>query len=94
MSKINGSSGGSGMDSRFVYFSDTLIALNREIANHPLLMSKLDMLPQPADFELRMAAVAAYAGIVVDGYFSAEGIDKLAEACIEKLRKARTIILN
>lgn len=90
MSKINGSSG----DSRFIYFSDTLIALNLEIANHPLLISKLEMLPQPADFELRLAAVAAYSGIIVDGYFSSEGVDKLAEACIERLRKARTIILN
>ena len=90
MSEISGGSG----DSRYTFFSDELIALNREIANHPLLMSKLEMLPQPAEFELSMAAIAAYSGIVVDGYFTQEGINKLAETCIERLRKARTIILN
>ena len=69
-----------------VMFSPVRQALNREIINHPTLMEKLRQQPT-AEFEIRLASIAAYCGIALDGEYRQEEIDKICALCLEELKK-------
>ncbi len=69
-----------------VMFSPVRTALNREIINHPTLMEKLRQQPT-AEFEIRLASIAAYCGIALDGEYRQGDIDKICALCLEELKK-------
>ena len=75
-----------------ILFSEERIALAQEVKNHPKLVEVLQgMDAGPDDWELRLAAIAHYCGIVVDGEYMPSELDKLADICYWRLRSRNTI---
>lgn len=72
------------------YFPEEFIALNREILNHPKLQQLLEKHPTN-EFEIRLAEVAAYCLIEVDGEFFPEDLQKLAALCLDRLQKMQGV---
>jgi len=75
------------------YFPEIFIELNKEIGYHPELLSLLAKHTN-GEFELILAEIAAYCKVEVDGEFTQEDLEKLAELCLKILHKKRTILLS
>ena len=84
-----------------VLLPEGLIALNVELATglHPKLAARLAN--HPADeWEIKLAEIASYCAVVLDGTYSAEEIDRLGFILAGRLEVLRelpapqTIILN
>lgn len=68
------------------FFPESFFQLQDEISFHPNL--QLLLAKHPADeFEIRMAEITAYCGIVLDGMYTMEDWDKICTACIGKLKQ-------
>lgn len=76
-----------------VMLHPALIALQKEIPLHPLLVEQLKEYPN-AGFGYLLGTVAAYVGIVCDGAYHAEDVYKLCDVCVRKLQEKRTIELS
>lgn len=74
-----------------VLFSEPRIALNREVANHPELMELLQKHPAN-EFEIRLAEIASYCEVILDGVYSQMELDKLCDILYKKLIQKRTPI--
>lgn len=74
----------------FTYFSESKVRLSEEIANHPDLCALVSKHPA-SEFELRLAEVAAYCEVALDGAYTPEDIDEICNRLYEKLRKVRMI---
>lgn len=61
-----------------VYFPDSYINLQKEIPNHPDLVKLLENQPNEL-FEVRLAEVAAYCGVILDGYYIPKQLEELCE---------------
>ena len=70
---------------RYDYFSEAEIALSKEIGNHPALMELLSKHP-PQEKEIRLAEIAAYCDVVLDGSYSEEEIERLCGILYRKLK--------
>jgi len=77
---------------RYDYFTESEIALSREIGNHPILMERLSKHP-PQEKEIRLAEVASYCDIVLDGTYSPDDLDRLCWVLWRKLKEKNTGIL-
>lgn len=75
------------------FFPEEFIRLQEEITHHPALMKLIANHP-PSEFELRMAEVAAYCGIILDDVYCERDFIKLAGLLITELRKARTELIQ
>ncbi len=76
-----------------VYFSDSRIALQEEVPKHPDLMERLA--DQPVDeFEIRLALIAGFCNILLDGHYTQEDIDGICEACVQELTKRRMPVID
>lgn len=79
------------------FFSESRIALNKELAQdgHESLWPLLAKYPA-TEFEMRLAEVAAYCEIILDGVYDAGEVDKLCEILTRKLYEKRTgvIVIN
>jgi len=79
-----------------VEFPMEAIELNIETSHHPELIKALNelLIEVPnADFYIRLARIAAYCGIVVDGEYYEEEIRGLCKLCTQRLQEMRTLIL-
>lgn len=76
-----------------VMLHPSLIALQKEIHQHPLLVEQLREHPN-AGFGFLIGTVAAFVGIVCDGAYTPEEIYKLCDTCVRKLQEKRTIDIN
>ena len=76
------------------YFPQERIALQEELA-HPAHQELWPLVAKhpPQEFELRLAEIAAYLGIVLDGYYSQEELNKLCDILTRKLYEKRTQIV-
>jgi len=72
------------------FFPEEYIQLNREITYHPALQALLAKHPEQ-EFELKLAEVAAYCFIEVDGEFTQEELRKLATLCIARLQQLQGV---
>lgn len=81
------------MPANLMFFSEELIELNREVAGHPDLVEKLHQQDSP-DMEVRLAVIAAYCNILLDGVYDSYDINKIAAKCIQILRARRTGIIT
>ena len=70
------------------FFSDSRIALNREVIEHPTLCELLSKHP-PQEFEIRLAEIAAYCDVVLDDWYTPADLDKLCDILWNKLREKR-----
>jgi len=74
------------------YFDPRRLALQQELLHHQELCKLVAKHP-PKEFELRLAEIAAYLGIVLDGDYSKEDLDRLCELLVARLYKKRSGIL-
>lgn len=74
------------------YFSSEKLGLQEEVSKHPELMRLLANHPA-AEFETKLAEIAAYCEVVLDGVYSPEAIDKLCDILTRKLYEKRTLII-
>lgn len=74
------------------FFPESYIALNQEVGNHPELCELLAKHP-PQEFEIRLAEIAAYCGVVLDGYYTPEDLEKLAHILVGKLKDKNCLII-
>ncbi len=73
------------------YFPEAAIALNEEIAkNHHELANLLAQYPN-RPLEVKVATVAAYCNIMVDGWFQENDLDKLIHLLLKKLKEKSTL---
>ena len=80
-----------------VMFPESFQELNKEITYHPKLQEMLSI-PENSnlDYQDKFALISIYAGVVLDGVYTAEDQIKLAEVLTQRLRKMRAeiILLN
>lgn len=70
------------------FFPQSFMDLQRELPNHPELVEHLQN--HPADeLELRLAEIASYCGVVLDGSYLPEELHKLAEILVKRLIAGR-----
>ena len=74
------------------YFPEELIALHREIQNHPPLL-KLLAEQEDKDVYIQILEIAAYCKILVAGEYTRDDMLNLCEMLTKKLMSMRTIIV-
>jgi len=73
----------------YEYYNPVFIALQQEIAHHPEL--RMNLSTHPGDkFEERLAEVAAYCEVLLDGYYTPERLVFVAEELLKILKSKRT----
>lgn len=75
-------------------FPPIMLELQREIKNHPQLVKKLAAMPDESPPEARMGMVFAYCGMVVDGYYNEEAVEKLITIALGKLKTIGAIRIH
>jgi len=68
------------------FFSEVYFQLQDEISFHPKLQLLLAKHPV-TEFEIRIAEIATYCEIILDGIYTAEDFEKIASACLQKLKR-------
>jgi hypothetical protein len=76
------------MTIKYHYLSAEMLALNQELQYHPKLQGYLAN-HAAEDFLERLAEIARYCNIELDGLYDQKDLDKLAELCIPRLKKIR-----
>lgn len=74
-----------------------LIELNVEISHHPNLIRRLNellILTPNAGFEEKLAEIATYCNILLDGLYNETDIKGIATLCTQRLQEMRTGILQ
>ena len=79
----------------FEFFPPHMIELQEEIFQHPELCRLLANHP-PQETETRIAEIAAYCNVILDGIYTPAELENLCEVLLRKLREKRTqiILLN
>ena len=79
---------------QLVYFSEPLQRLQQELAHpaHSVLREYLGNHPA-AEFEIKLAEIATYCEVVLDGVYDSYDIDKLADIFVGKLQDKRGAII-
>lgn len=79
---------------KLVFFPEAFQALSKEITFHPALQEKLSWKENSnLDATDKLAVIAAYCNIVLDGYYTSEDQENLAKICFERLRRMRSEII-
>jgi len=74
-------------------FPPEILAMQEEIQMHPALLSNLLQMPPNSALEDKMGEVAAFVGIILDGYYGNDEILELAEEITKRLRAARVELI-
>lgn len=69
-------------------FPEPLIALNREVLNHPKLMEYLGN-HESAEWEIKIAEICLYCEVIVDGIYLPEEMENLCSILVGKLIERR-----
>lgn len=80
------------MGPSLVFFPESFIALNQEVGNHPELCARLAKHPSQ-ELEIRLAEIATYCDIILDGYYTQEDLERLADILVRKLKDKNSIII-
>lgn len=70
------------------FFHENRIALGEEVKLHPELKEMLAAIDS-SEIEMKMAEIAAYCDVILDGYYSVEDLDDLSGKLVWKLREKR-----
>ena len=76
------------------YFPQEAIVLQQEVIKHPALVYELQRMPHQATLSERFAVIAAYCGMLLEGYYTEDELQKLFHIAIQKLRDKSTSILH
>lgn len=79
------------MPAEIVMFPPAAIALDTEILNHPRLIAILRSAGPAATMAERFAIIAAYCGMVLDGYYDEKQLEYLFEVSLKKLQEKGVI---
>jgi len=71
------------------YFPEVFIELQEELQSHNDLLVKLLQLPKDSPMELKIAEIATHVDIVLDGFYTAEDVEKLVGILLQKLKQKR-----
>ena len=74
------------------YFPDEMLALQVEISYHPKLQGLL-ICHSSADFVSRIAEIATYCEVLLDGYYDEEEIKNICTILRRKLQEKRISIM-
>ena len=74
-------------------FPPVFLALQEEIQNHQALLANLLQLPKDSSMEMKLGEVAAFCGIILDGFYDEEQVIEICEECIKRLRQARVELI-
>ena len=81
------------MPRTIVMFPEVAIAMQQEIYdNHPELLRLLSKYPNRL-LEVKVATIAAYCTIAVDGDFREKDLESLFELLLRKLKEKSTIVI-
>ena len=75
------------------YFSESRIALMKEVKMHPDLVTALTI-ANTNDWFVQLAHIAAYCHVMIDGFYGPKELDELAGALHQKLRSKGQIIVG
>lgn len=75
------------------FFHPARIALAQEVKQHQDLKELLAEIPAE-DFELKLASIAAYCNIVLEGAYYPSELDRLCELLLTKLQAMRVETIN
>lgn len=75
-----------------VMFSEALQELNKEVTRHSKLVEIIRPVSQNDAAEM-IGHVAAFCGIVLDGFYTEKEMEKLYKILLERLRKKRIIVI-
>ena len=73
-----------------VFFSSVRQALNKEVTQHPALGELLRNHPA-SEFELRLAEIAKFCGVALDGEYYGDDIDNICSLCLDELKKRSSV---
>lgn len=75
------------------YFPPVIQALQEEIQKHPALLKNLLQLPKDCGIEMKLGEVAAFCGIILEGYYDNDQILELCDIFVTKLKHARAELI-
>jgi mannose/fructose/N-acetylgalactosamine-specific phosphotransferase system component IIB len=75
------------------FFSSEQLALNDEIKHHPDLQKLLE-LTAPQSLEDKIGEIAAYCGVILDGYFTQTEVNIICDKLTEILKQKRALIIH
>lgn len=79
---------------KVAYFPPEFVTLSQEIIHHPVLIDLLQDYPADEDsFELRLAGIAAYCEIMLDGDYMPDDIVRIAKMCTQRLQDKRKKVI-
>jgi len=73
-----------------VYISEGLLALREELNNHPALKLSLE---SSYGTEQQLGEIAAYCGVVLDGYYSIADIGEIVIRLTQKLKDKNALVI-
>jgi len=76
------------------YFPEIYMRLQEELQSHPALLVNLLQLPKDSPIEMKLGEVAAFCGIILDGFYDAEQVEQLCEECLNRLKQARMELIQ
>ena len=78
------------------YYRESRIQLEREVRNHPPLMSYLlaENVNVRADYPRFLASIVTYLGAVIDEVLDSKQIEELENFLIQELKNRRAIVLS
>lgn len=71
-----------------VFFPTELVSLSQEVSHHPVLMELLKQ-HDALEWEMRLAHIASYCEVILDGVYDHDAILKLAVILKERLMAKR-----
>lgn len=71
------------------YHDEIFVELGKETLLHEQLCINLLQLPKDSPVELKIAEIATYCDVVLDGTYSPEDVTKLCHTLYNRLRKKR-----
>lgn len=74
-----------------VEFPQSWVALHEEVQNHPALLARL-VVQQDKDPYVQLADIFEYCGMVVDGNYTQEEVEKLLGIATQKLKDSRKAV--
>lgn len=79
---------------RIEIFPESAIALSQEVQKHPVLCKELSYLGPSAHLEFKIAVIAKYVGVLMDGEYSEQKLERLFDILLERLRQKSKLIIH
>ncbi len=75
-------------------FPESAIHLNEEIRKHPRLQQELSQLGPYAHLEMKMAIIAKYVDVIMDGEYSESRLQGLFDLLLSRLKEKTKLVVH